>query len=66
MLDQRVRGEADVLPGAVMLLGAMVGGRPDTVSLLCLDVQESRQPGGADGRVAKLLAVDPTPGPDVR
>lgn len=57
MLDQRVRGEADVLPGAVLMLGAMVGGHPDTVSLLCVDVRETRQPGGGGERVAALLPV---------
>ena len=39
-LDQRVRGEAKVLPGAVLMLGAMVGSQPDTISLLCVEVDD--------------------------
>ena len=39
-LNQRVRGEAKVLPGAMLMLGAMVGSQPDTISLLCVEVDD--------------------------
>ena len=42
LVDQSVRGEAPAVPGATLLLGAMVGGQPDTIRLLCIDVDDAR------------------------
>ncbi|MCB9878114.1 MAG: hypothetical protein H6835_10975 [Planctomycetes bacterium] len=56
MLDQRVRGQAEVVPGAVLMLGAMVGSRPNTVCLLCVDVRDARGLEDARDRGVALAA----------
>lgn len=38
LLDQQIRGDAPVVPGTALVLGAMVGGREDTIRLLCVEV----------------------------
>lgn len=41
LLDQRIRGDAAVVPGTALVLGAMVGSGEDTIRMLCVEVDDS-------------------------